>query len=262
MLIPKGLGSLTILQEKFSSESPSRVLYSEQNEGLVLKILVIEDEKKVALALQKGLESEHYDVKFALTGEEGFFLLCSREFDLIILDLMLPGRDGMEILQALRKTRPETPVLILTARDTVEDKILGLDMGADDYLVKPFAFAELTARIRALLRRGRSDQPLKLKLADLEMDLVKRTAWRSKQAIPLTAKEFQLLEYLLRNQGHVVTREMLAREVWKETERATPLDNVIDVHMGRLRKKIDEPFTCKLLHTLRGVGFILSEKES
>lgn len=225
-----------------------------------MNILIIEDEKKVALALQKGLESEHYDVQVALTGEEGFFLLCSREFDLIILDLMLPGRDGMEILQALRKTRPKTPVLILTARDTVDDKILGLDMGADDYLVKPFAFAELTARIRAVLRRGRSDQPTKLGLADLEMDLLKRTAQRAKQAIPLTTKEFELLEYLLRNQGYVVTRDMLARDVWRETVRATPLDNVIDVHIGRLRKKIDGPFSSRLLHTVRGVGFILSDE--
>lgn len=227
-----------------------------------MNVLIIEDEKKVALALQKGLESEHYDVQIALTGEEGFFLLCSQKFDLIILDLMLPGRDGMEILKALRKTHAQTPVLILTARDTLEDKILGLDLGADDYLVKPFAFAELTARIRALLRRGRSDQALKLKLADLEMDLVRRSAVRGKQAVPLTAMEFEILEYLLRNQGHVVTREMLAKEVWKETERATPLDNVIDVHIGRLRKKIDEPFGKKLLHTVRGVGFKLTEKES
>jgi two-component system copper resistance phosphate regulon response regulator CusR len=227
-----------------------------------LNILVIEDEKKVALALQKGLESEHYSVQVALTGEEGFFLLCSREFDLIILDLMLPGRDGMEILQALRRTHAQTPVLILTARDTVEDKILGLDLGADDYLVKPFAFPELTARIRALLRRGRSDQVVKLKLADLEMDLVKHAVIRGQQPIPLSAMEFEILECLLRNQGHVVTREMLAEEVWQETERATPLDNVIDVHIGRLRRKIDEPFGKKLLHTVRGVGFILTEKES
>jgi two-component system copper resistance phosphate regulon response regulator CusR len=227
-----------------------------------LRLLIIEDEKKVALALEKGLESEHYQVQIALTGEEGFYLLSSQEFDLIVLDLMLPGRDGLEILRTLRKTDVRTPVLILTARDTLEDKILGLDLGADDYLVKPFAFPELTARIRALLRRGRSDQPLKMKLADLEIDLVKRGASRGQQTLALTAMEFDILEFLLRNQGHVVTREMLAREVWKETERATPLDNVIDVHIGRLRKKVDEPFGRKLLHTVRGVGFILSEKES
>jgi DNA-binding response OmpR family regulator len=227
-----------------------------------LRILVVEDEKKVALALQKGLESEHYEVQVALTGEEGFFLLSERPFDLVVLDLMLPGRDGIEILRTLRKTHDRTPVLILTARDTIEDKILGLDLGADDYLVKPFAFPELSARIRALLRRGRSDQVLKLKLADLEMDLVKHTAVRGKQPLLLTAREFALLEFLLRHQGHVVTRDMLAREVWKETERATPLDNVIDVHIGRLRRKIDEPFRDKLLRTVRGVGFILSEESS
>jgi DNA-binding response OmpR family regulator len=225
-----------------------------------MNILVIEDEKKVALALKEGLESEHYDVQVALAGEEGFYLLCSREFDLVVLDLMLPGRDGMEILRTLRKSNAQTPVLILTARDALEDKILGLDLGADDYLVKPFAFPELTARIRALLRRGRVDEALKLKLADLEMDLTKRAVVRDKQDIPLTSMEFEILEYLLRNQGHVVTREMLARQVWKETERATPLDNVIDVHIGRVRKKIDGPFRRKLLHTVRGVGFILSEK--
>jgi two-component system copper resistance phosphate regulon response regulator CusR len=229
-------------------------------EGRGLRILIIEDEKKVALALKKGLESERYDIEVALTGEDGFFRLCSRSFDLILLDLMLPGRDGTEILRTLRKTDARTPVLILTARDTVEDKILGLDLGADDYLVKPFAFPELTARVRALLRRGRSEPATKLSLADLEMDLLKRTVARGKQSIPLTVKEFDLLEYLLRNQGHVVTRDMLAREVWHETVRATPLNNVIDVHIGRLRKKVDEPFTKRLLHTVRGVGFILSEK--
>jgi DNA-binding response OmpR family regulator len=235
------------------------VLYSIGTEVSILNILVIEDEKKVALALKKGLESERFEVELALTGEEGFFRLCSRTFDLVILDLMLPGRDGTEILRTLRKKDEGTPVLILTAKDALEDKILGLDLGADDYLVKPFAFPELTARIRALLRRGRGDQAVKLGLADLEMDLVKRTVLRARQAIPLTAKEFEFLEYLLRNSGHVVTRDMLARDVWKETLRATPLDNVIDVHIGRLRRKVDEPFSPKLLHTVRGVGFILSE---
>lgn len=226
-----------------------------------MNILVIEDERKIAQAIKKGLEAEHYRVELALTGEEGFFRLHSGTFDLVILDLMLPGRDGTEILRTLRRTDRATPVLILTARDTLEDKITGLDLGADDYLVKPFAFPELTARIRAILRRGRGDQPAKLALADLEMDLVKRTVARGRQPVALTAKEFELLEYLLRNSGHVVTRDMLAQEVWKETLRATPLDNVIDVHIGRLRRKVDEPFATKLIHTVRGVGFILSEKE-
>jgi DNA-binding response OmpR family regulator len=224
-----------------------------------LHILVIEDEKKVAQAIKKGLEAEHYEVELALTGEEGFFLLCSRNFDLVILDLMLPGRDGTEILRTLRQRDKATAVLILTARDALEDKVLGLDLGADDYVVKPFAFPELTARIRALLRRGRGDQAVKLSVADLEMDPAKRTVSRAGQAVALTAKEFELLEYLLRNRGHVVTRDMLARDVWKETLRATPLDNVIDVHIGRLRRKVDEPFSAKLIHTVRGVGFIVSE---
>jgi two-component system copper resistance phosphate regulon response regulator CusR len=226
-----------------------------------VKILVIEDEKKVGLAIRKGLEAEHFDVELALTGEDGFFRLCSGTFDLVILDLMLPGRDGTDILRALRRTDKATPVLILTARDAIEDKVLGLDLGADDYLVKPFAFPELTARLKALLRRGRGEQATKLAIADLEMDLIKRTVARSRQPIALTVREFDLLEYLMRYGGHIVTRDMLARDVWKETLRATPLDNVIDVHIGRLRRKVDEPFPKKLIHTVRGVGFILSEKE-
>jgi two-component system copper resistance phosphate regulon response regulator CusR len=225
-----------------------------------MNILVIEDNKKVAQALKKGLEAEHYDVEVVYTGEEGFFLISTQKFDLVILDLMLPGRDGLEILSALRGQQDKTPVLILTARDAIEDRVVGLDAGADDYLIKPFAFAELLARIRALLRRGIDGQILKLKLADLEMDVVKHVIIRSGRPIPLTVKEFEIIEYLLRNQGQVVTREMLAKDVWQETQRATPLDNVIDVHIARLRKKIDEPFAKRLLHTVRGVGFILTER--
>jgi len=226
-----------------------------------MKILVIEDDKKVAQALKKGLESERYEVELAQTGEEGFFLISARKFDLIILDLMLPGRDGLEILAAVRGRNDKTPVLILTAKDAVEDKVVGLDAGADDYLVKPFAFPELLARVRALLRRGTNGQATKLKLADLDMDLVRRVVTRAGRSISLTVREFELLEYLLRNQGRIVTREMLARDVWKETQRATPLDNVIDVLIARLRKKIDEPSAMRLLRTVRGVGFILTEKD-
>ncbi len=225
-----------------------------------MNLLIIEDNKKVAQALKKGLEAEDYDVEVVYTGEEGFFLINTQKFDLIILDLMLPGRGGLEILSALRGQQDKTPVLILTARDAIEDRVVGLDAGADDYLIKPFAFAELLARIRALLRRGIEGQILKLKLADLEMDLVKHAITRSGRAISLTLKEFEIIEYLLRNHGQVVTREMLAKDVWQETQRATPLDNVIDVHIARLRKKIDEPFAKKLLHTVRGVGFILAER--
>jgi len=225
-----------------------------------VRILVVEDDKKVARALREGLQAEHYDVRVASTGEEGFFLVNHEVFDLVLLDLMLPRRDGVEVLTTLRKRGLQTPVLILTAKDTVDDRVQGLDLGADDYLVKPFAFPELVARIRALLRRGRMDQVLKLQLDDLEMDLLTRRVTRRGLTLDLTAKEFELLEYLLRHQGRVVSREMLARDVWQVAARATPLDNVIDVSIARLRRKIDDPFEKKLLHTLRGVGFMLGGK--
>ncbi len=226
-----------------------------------MRILVIEDETKVARALQEGLEREGYTVDLAYTGEEGFYLLDQRHYDLVLLDWMLPGRDGIEILRAVRRKGMQTPVLILTARDAVEDRVFGLDSGADDYLVKPFAFPELLARIRALLRRGREEQVLHLSLADLEMDLVTRRVTRRGREIQLTNREFELLEYLLRHRNRIVSREMLAKDVWHETMRATPLDNVIDVHIARLRRKIDQPFDRKLLHTIRGVGFMLSEED-
>ena len=225
-----------------------------------MRILVVEDDKKVAKALREGLQAEHYDVRVASTGEEGFFLVNHEVFDLVLLDLMLPRRDGVEVLTTLRKRGLQTPVLILTARDTVDDRVQGLDLGADDYLVKPFAFPELVARIRALLRRGRMDQVLKLQLDDVEMDLLTRRVARRGLTLDLTAKEFELLEYLLRHQGRVVSREMLARDVWQVAARATPLDNVIDVSVARLRRKIDDPFEKKLLHTIRGMGFMLAGK--
>jgi DNA-binding response OmpR family regulator len=226
-----------------------------------MRILVVEDEKKVARALREGLEAERFDVTVAGNGEEGFFLVSDQTFDLIVLDLMLPGRDGLDILKTLRKRSVRTPVLILTARDAVEDRVLGLDCGADDYLVKPFAFAELLARLRALLRRGRPEDVLRLKLADLEIDLVTRKVQRGSQVLHLTAREYELLEYLLRHAGHTVSREMLARDVWSEPGRDPTTDNVIDVHIARLRRKVDDPFDRKLLKTVRGVGFALSEDE-
>jgi DNA-binding response OmpR family regulator len=222
-----------------------------------VRVLVVEDEKKVARALREGLEAEHYDVRIASTGEEGFFLVNHEAFDLVLLDLMLPRRDGIEVLTTLRNRGLQTPVLILTAKDTVDDRVHGLDSGADDYLVKPFAVPELLARIRALLRRGRPDQVLRLQQDDLTMDLVTRKVVRAGQMLELTVKEFEMLEYLLRHVGRVVSREMLARDVWHVTARATPLDNVIDVTVARLRRKIDDPFATKLLHTIRGVGFVL-----
>ncbi len=224
-----------------------------------MRILIVEDEPKLAQALKQGLEAEHYEVKVAATGEDGFFLVSTEVFDLMLLDLMLPGRDGFEALAALRSRGLQTPVLIISARDALDDRVRGLDGGADDYLVKPFAFPELLARIRALIRRGRADQVLRLKVADLEMDLVTRKVCRSEQILDLTGREFELLEYLLRHNGQIVSREMLARDVWHEVQRATPLDNVIDVHIARLRKKVDGGVGQKLIHTLRGVGFLLRE---
>jgi len=223
------------------------------------RILVVEDESKVARALREGLERQGYEVVIAPNGEEGFFLVNAEKFDLVLLDLMLPGRDGLQVLSTLRKRGLQTPVLILTARDAIEDRVEGLDKGADDYLVKPFAFPELLARVRALLRR--SEQAPQLRLADLEMDVITRKAKRRGQYLELTAREFELLEYLLRHKEQVVSREMLARNVWKEPARATPLDNVMDVHINRLRRKVDEPFDRKLIHTVRGVGFVLREEE-
>jgi len=227
-----------------------------------VRILVIEDESKVAKALREGLEAERYEVSLAATGEEGFFLASQGSFDLVLLDLMLPRRGGIDVLDTLRKRGIQTPVFVLTAKDAVEDRVLGLDIGADDYLVKPFAFPELLARIRALLRRGRMDQVLKLQHEDVEMDLVTRKVARGAQVLDLTAKEFDILEYLLRHWGHAVSREMLARDVWHVTARATPLDNVIDVTIARLRRKIDDPFEKKLLHTVRGVGFVLGARNA
>ena len=224
-----------------------------------MRILVVEDERKVARALREGLENEGYDVSVAHTGEDGFFLVNTEGFDLLVLDLMLPGRGGLEILTAVRKRGLQTPVLILTARDAIENRVEGLDTGADDYLVKPFAFPELLARIRALLRRGKAEPVQRVKAADLDMDLAARTAARGTQQLELTAREFDLLQYLVEHQGRVVSREMIAREVWKETARQTSLDNVIDVAIARLRRKLDDQFDKKLLHTVRGVGFVLKE---
>ena len=226
-----------------------------------VRILIVEDERKLAQVLASALQAEHYEVVIEPTGENGFFRANAETFDLVVLDLMLPGRGGLEILDTLRKRQVHTPVLILTARDSVEDRVLGLDLGADDYLVKPFALPELLARIRALLRRGRPTDSLRLKASDLEVDLVARRATRNGHPIDLTVREFELLEYLLRHQGHVVSREMLAHDVWKEPRRATPIDNVIDVQMARLRKKVDVEGHERLIHTVRGVGFVLRQGE-
>jgi len=225
-----------------------------------VRILVVEDEHKLGKALQEGLQSEQYGVALAHTGEEGFYLVQTESFDLVILDVMLPGRSGLEILKAMRQHGLRTPVLMLTARDAIEDRVRGLDTGADDYLLKPFAFPELLARIRALSRRGIPEGSPAMRIADLEVDVIGRTVTRGGQMLDLTAREFELLEYLVRHQGHVVSREMLTRDVWKEAGRHTPLDNVIDVHVARLRRKVDDQFNPKLVHTVRGVGFVVREE--
>jgi two-component system, OmpR family, copper resistance phosphate regulon response regulator CusR len=226
-----------------------------------MRILVVEDEVKVANALKEGFEDERYEAVIAHTGEDAFFRINTEQFDVIVLDVMLPGRDGLQILTSIRKSGIDTPVLLLTARDTLEDRVAGLNSGADDYLVKPFAFAELVARIRALLRRGRTSDSLRLSVGDMDMDLVTRKVTRGGRIVELTTREFELLEYLLRHQGQVVLRDTLSREVWKETTRGTPLNNVIDVHIARLRRKVDLDQPVKLIHTIRGVGFMLREGE-
>ena len=225
-----------------------------------MRLIIIEDDEKTSTALKSGLEQEGFSVVTAKTGEDGFFLLNTGTFDLLILDWMLPGRSGVEILKALRARGTKMPILLLTARDAVDDRVLGLESGADDYLVKPFAFAELVARIRTLLRRAAPVEPLKKTFADVTVDLEARRVSRAGKSVELTPREFDLLAYLLRQPGQVVTREMLAKEVWAETNRITPLDNVIDVHVAHLRKKLDEGHAVKVIHTVRGIGFVLREE--
>ena len=225
-----------------------------------MRVLVVEDELRMAGLIRRGLVREGLAADVAEKGEDALWMSGAHEYDVIVLDVMLPGIDGFETCRRLRKNGIWAPVLMLTARDSVEDRVAGLDTGADDYLVKPFAFAELLARIRALLRRGSVEQALKLRHDDLELDLARRTASRASRTLDLTAKEFEMLEYLLRHKMRVVSREMLARDVWQVTARATPLDNVIDVTVARLRRKVDDPFGRKLIHTIRGVGFVLGQE--
>jgi heavy metal response regulator len=222
-----------------------------------MRILLVEDDKKVASFIHRGLEEEGYAVDVAPDGEAGLFMGMDKLHDLIILDVMLPKKPGFQVLRELRQAKVATPVLLLTARDTVEDKVQGLDAGADDYLTKPFAFAELLARVRALLRRRADARSPQLQLADLLLDPATRTVTRGGQPILLTNREFALLEYFLRNPGRVLSRAMIAEHVWDyDFDSGT---NVIDVYVNYLRKKLDAGREPKLLHTVRGAGYVLKE---
>jgi heavy metal response regulator len=221
-----------------------------------VRILVVEDEKKVASFIKKGLEEEGYAVDIAPDGEEGLAMSLAQVHDLIILDIRLPKLDGLQVLKALRQEKVMTAVLLLTVRATIEDKVLGLDAGADDYLTKPFAFQELLARVRALLRRRAAADPTVLQVADLRLDPARRTVSRGAERIDLSPREFALLDYLMRHPGRVLTRTMIAEHVWDyDFDTST---NVIDVYINYLRKKIDTGREPKLLHTVRGVGYVLN----
>lgn len=223
-----------------------------------MKILIIEDEAKTAAYLQKGLSEEGFVADTAPTGDEGFKLATGNPYDLIILDVMLPGRDGWSIMESLRKEGRQTPVLFLTARDTVQDRVRGLELGADDYLVKPFAFSELLARVRSVLRRGPNRQPGPLKLGDLEIDLAAHRVSRAGKRLELTPKEFALLSLLARRSGEVLSRTLIAEQIWDMNFDSD--SNVVDVHVRRLRMKVDDAFEHKLIHTVRGVGYVLEER--
>jgi len=222
-----------------------------------MRILVIEDEKKVADFIKRGLKEEGYAVDVASDGEEGLFQAMEIAYDLILLDLMLPKLDGISLCKKLRQNNIHIPLIMLTAKDSVKDKVTGLDSGADDYLTKPFSFEELLARIRALLRKGKNHQPTRLQVADLALDLVRHKVWRGDEEIMLTSKEYALMEYFMRNAGAVITRTMIAEHVWDIN--FDTFTNVIDVYVNYLRNKIDKDQKSKLIHTIRGRGYILKE---
>lgn len=222
-----------------------------------MRVLIVEDERKIAGFIKRGLKEERYAVDVAHDAQKAHALASANPYDLIILDIMLPGKDGITLCVELRKEKIECPVLMLTARDALKDKITGLDAGADDYLVKPFAFEELLARIRALLRRKKKDKALVLKVDDLELNTVTHKAKRSGRDIELTSKEYGLLEYLMLHAGQVVTRTMISEHVWNED--FDSFTNIIDVYINYLRNKIDKGHKKKLIHTLRGTGYIMKE---
>ena len=222
-----------------------------------MRILVVEDEKKVASFIQRGLEEEGFSVDVAYDGVEGVEKAESQTFDLILMDIMLPKKDGLAAVKELRDNQVTTPILCLTARDTVDDKVTGLDIGADDYLAKPFAFAELVARCRALIRRGSKDRGAEIFFADLRLDPVAHKVWRSDNEIDLTSKEYALMEYFMRHPNQPLTRAMIAENVWDYT--FDSFTNIIDVYVNYLRNKIDRDYDKKLIHTVRGQGYMLKE---
>jgi DNA-binding response OmpR family regulator len=223
------------------------------------KVLLVEDEKKVLSFIKRGLEDEQFEVETASDGEEGYRKGSEGRFDLIVLDVMMPKKDGLTVVKELREKKILTPVLMLTAKDTVDDIVAGLSSGSDDYLTKPFAFAELLARVRALLRRSEQDRGAEIRFADLRIDPVTHKVWRKEKEIDLTAKEYALLEYMMRNPNQVLTRNMIAEHVWDYT--FDSFTNIIDVYVNYLRKKIDRDADKKLIHTVRGVGYTLKEEE-
>lgn len=222
-----------------------------------MRLLIVEDDRKTAEYLKQGLSENDYVVDTAYNGVDGAHLAITGGYDLVILDVMLPGHDGWQVLEMLRK-ESGTPVLFLTARDRVEDRVKGLELGADDYLVKPFAFTELLARIRTLLRRGQHREPEVLRVGDLELDAIRRRVLRDGRRIDLTAKEFALLHLLMRRQGEVLSRAVIADQVWDMNFDSDT--NVVDVAVRRLRAKVDDPFEAKIIHTVRGAGYVLESR--
>ena len=222
-----------------------------------MRILIVEDEKKVARFIQQALSEDHHTVDIAYDGERGEFLATTENFDLVILDVMLPKKDGFEVLETIRNKKKATPILMLTAKSAVEDRVQGLDKGADDYLTKPFAVAELLARVRSLLRRGAVEKSTTLKVSDLQLDTVAHRAKRRNRTIELTAKEYSLLEYFMRNINKVLSRSIISEHIWDYNfDTGT---NIIDVYINHLRNKIDGEFDIKLIHTVRGVGYVMKE---
>ncbi|MFQ5842863.1 MAG: response regulator [Thermodesulfobacteriota bacterium] len=225
-----------------------------------MKVLLVEDDKSIAHFVGKGLRENYFAVDMAYDGEEGRYLALNERYDLLILDIMLPKMDGVEILKSMRERGIDIPVIFLTAKDAQRDIVEGLNLGADDYMVKPFSFNELLARVRAILRRAKAERVSELKVADLSMDLVTHKVFRGGKRIDLTPKEYALLEYLMRNEGQILTRTMISESIWDY--HFDSLTNVIDVHVYHLRNKIDKGFKPQLLHTIKGVGYVLERRDS